>query len=206
MEHGIRLTIIAAALSVLAAGCIATHQWTEDLLGKRQAEMDDRVFKVEIGVREHGERLDRVETRVANLETRNVRKGGSPEKPEKATTPVPRGATQRTLDSVVFVPFAFDSADLNITAEVALATIVTELRDTPRMTLDLEGTTDPVGRFDYNVKLSERRVEAVKRWLVRQGVEPARIISSTARGPLLDHAVKNNLKRRVIVKLMKSTE
>ena len=203
MEHGIGLTIIAAALSVLAAGCIATHEWTQDLLSKRQAEMDDRVVKVEIGVREHGERLDRVETRVASLETRNVRTGGSPEKPN---TLVPREATQRTLDSVVFVPFAFDSADLNITAEVALATIVTELRDTPRITLDLEGTTDPVGRFDYNVKLSERRVEAVKRWLVRQGVEPARIISSTARGPLLDHAVKNNLKRRVIVKVMRSTE
>jgi len=46
----------------------------------------------------------------------------------------------------------------------------------------------------------------VKRWLVQQGIEPARIISSTARGPLLDHSVKNNLKRRVIVKLMRSTE
>ena len=73
MEYGIRLTIIAAALSVLAAGCVATHEWTQDLLGKRQAEMDDRVVKVEIGVRQHGERLDRVETRVADLETRNVR-------------------------------------------------------------------------------------------------------------------------------------
>jgi outer membrane protein OmpA-like peptidoglycan-associated protein len=203
MEYGIRLTIVAAALSVLAAGCVATHEWTQDLLGKRQAEMDDRVVKVEIGVRQHGERLDRVETRVADLETRNVQSVGGPERPN---TLVPRAATQRSLVEVLIIPFAFDSADLNTTAAVALATIVTELRDTPRMTLDLEGTTDPVGRLDYNVKLSERRVEAVKRWLVQQGVEPTRIISSTARGPLLDHSVKNNLKRRVIVKLMRSTE
>jgi len=182
---------------------VATHEWTQDLLGKRQAEMDDRVVKVEIGVRQHGERLDRVETRVADLETRNVRSVGGPEIPN---TLVPRAATQRSLVEVLIIPFAFDSADLNTTAAVALATIVTELRDTPRMTLDLEGTTDPVGRLDYNVKISERRVEAVKRWLVQQGVEPTRIISSTARGPLLDHSVKNNLKRRVIVKLMRSTE
>jgi outer membrane protein OmpA-like peptidoglycan-associated protein len=203
MEYRIRLTIIGAILSLLAAGCIATHEWTQDLLGKRQAELDDRVVKVEIGVREHGERLDRVETRVSDLETRSVRKGGSP---EKANTPVPRGAAHRSLIEVIIIPFAFDSADLNTTAEAALATLVTEVRETPRMTLDLEGTTDPVGRLDYNVKLSARRVEAVKRWLVQQGIEPARIISSTARGPLLDHSVKNNLKRRVIVKLMRSTE
>jgi outer membrane protein OmpA-like peptidoglycan-associated protein len=203
MEYRIRLTIIGAILSLLAAGCIATHEWTQDLLGKRQAELDDRVVKVETGVREHGERLDRVETRVSDLETRSVRKA---ESPQKANTLVPRGAAERSLVEVLIIPFAFDSADLNITAEAALATLVTEVRDTPRMTLDLEGTTDPVGRLDYNVKLSARRVEAVKRWLVQQGIEPARIISSTARGPLLDHSVKNNLKRRVIVKLMRSTE
>jgi outer membrane protein OmpA-like peptidoglycan-associated protein len=74
------------------------------------------------------------------------------------------------------------------------------------VTLDLEGTTDPVGRLDYNLKLSQRRVEVVKRWLMDKGVAPARIVGATARGPLSDAALKNDLKRRVMVKLMRTPD
>src|SRR5262249_39668721 len=61
MRYAIRLTIVAATLSLGSAGCVATEQWTQDLVGKRQAEMDTRVTTVETEVREHGERLDKVE-------------------------------------------------------------------------------------------------------------------------------------------------
>jgi outer membrane protein OmpA-like peptidoglycan-associated protein len=97
-----------------------------------------------------------------------------------------------------------DSADLDASAEAALTAIVKELRDSPHVTLDLEGATDPVGRLDYNIKLSQRRVEVVKRWLVDKGIAPNRIVGATARGPLSDASVKNNLKRRVMVKLMRT--
>jgi outer membrane protein OmpA-like peptidoglycan-associated protein len=110
----------------------------------------------------------------------------------------------RTLVGVVHVPFAFDSADLDASAEAALTAIVKELNDNPQVTLDLEGATDPVGRLDYNIKLSQRRVEVVKRWLVDKGVESTRIVGATARGPLPDPSVKNTLKRRVMVKLMRT--
>jgi outer membrane protein OmpA-like peptidoglycan-associated protein len=81
---------------------------------------------------------------------------------------------------------------------------VKEVRESPQVTLDLEGATDPVGRLDYNIKLSQRRVEVVKRWLVDKGVAPGRIVAATARGPVSDASIKNDLKRRVMVKLMRS--
>jgi outer membrane protein OmpA-like peptidoglycan-associated protein len=74
------------------------------------------------------------------------------------------------------------------------------------MTIDLEGTTDPVGRLDYNLRLSQRRVETVRRWLVAKGVDRSRIVGSRGRGPLVNVSVKNDVKRRVIVKLMTSAE
>jgi hypothetical protein len=37
---------------------------------------------------------------------------------------------------------------------------------------------------------------------LEQGIEPTRIITSTARGPLLDKTVPNDFKRRVMIKLM----
>jgi len=218
MRLGIRLTVGAVALSVVCAGCIATEEWTQDLFAKRQVQVDERFVKVETSVREQGERIDRVEVRLADLgaevsETRALVNGAPPPKAAtnvvvaRSTQPAPAPASLpagRTLVSVINVPFAFDRADLDPSGEAALAAIVKEVRESPQVTLDLEGATDPVGRFDYNVKLSQRRVEVVKRWLVDKGIASSRIVAATARGPLVDSAVKNDLKRRVMVKLMRS--
>jgi hypothetical protein len=46
-------------------------------------------------------------------------------------------------------------------------------------------------------------VEAVRRWLVDKGVDRRRIVGSAGRGPLVDVAVQNSLKRRMVVKLMR---
>jgi len=69
MTHETRLGVLMAALAVFGAGC-ATVEWTEDLFAKQQVEVDTRFDKVEAGVREQGERIDRVEVRVASLDTR----------------------------------------------------------------------------------------------------------------------------------------
>ena len=41
----------------------------------------------------------------------------------------------------------------------------------------VEGYTDSVGSASYNQGLSERRAEAVRRALIRAGVEPTRIVA-----------------------------
>ena len=105
------------------------------------------------------------------------------------------------LVGIIVVPFGFDRADIDADAVVALAAIVKELHDNPSLTIDLEGTTDPVGHRDYNVRLSQRRVETVKRWLLDRGVQRARIVGSTGRGPITD-SVHDHVKRRVVVKVL----
>jgi outer membrane protein OmpA-like peptidoglycan-associated protein len=219
-----RLGIVAAALSLFGAGC-ATVEWTEDLFAKRQVEVDTRFVKVETDVREHGERIDRVEGRVANLDTRltetrdlvrtalpqpptaaPARPAPSETRPTASAPPPERTVRGRTLIGVVHVPFGFDRADLEPGAEAALAAIVKELREHPTMTIDLEGTTDAVGRLDYNLRLSQRRVEAVTRWLTSKGVERSRIVGAKGRGPVANTSLKDDVKRRVMVKLMTSAE
>lgn len=218
MRHGMRLGIIATALSsVLGAGC-ATEEWTQSLFAKRQVEVDERFAKVETEAREQDERIDRVEGRVAHLEvtlteTRDqVRDAlapsptGVPARSDAAARRSGRPAMDRaagsTLVGVIHVPFRFDRADLDADAEAALGSIVKQLREHPRLTIDLEGTTDSVGQFDYNVRLSQRRVAAVKRWLTDKGVQQARIVGSRGRGPIVDTSVKEAAKRRVMVKLL----
>ena len=216
MKHGIHRVIVVAALSLGSAGC-ATVDWTEELFAKRQVEVDNHFTKVETEVRQQGQRIDQVEVRIAKLddrltETRELTRGAKAPAPPIARTTTaaiaaPRPTDRpsgpaRTLVTLVHVPFGFDRADLDPAAEAALTPILEELRRNARLTIDLEGATDAVGGLDYNVKLSQRRVEAVRRWLVGHGVDSARIVGSTARGPLSNVAVKDDLKRRVTVKLM----
>ena len=217
MTYGTRLGVLMAALALFGAGC-ATVDWTEDLFAKQRVEVDTRFDKVEKGVREQGERIDRVEVRMATLETRDVVRTALPQAPTAVPTrPAPaqmrptatapdRVARGRTLIGVIHVPFAFDRADLEPGSEAALGTIVKELREHPTMTIDLEGTTDTAGSLDYNLRLSQRRVEAVTRWLTAKGVERNRIVGTKGLGPVVSTSQKDDAKRRVMVKLMTSAE
>jgi outer membrane protein OmpA-like peptidoglycan-associated protein len=206
-----------AALALFGAGC-ATVDWTEDLFAKQRVEVDTRFDKVEKDVREQGERIDRVEFRMASLETRDVVRTALPQAPAavpvrpapaqmRPTATAPdRAARGRTLIGVIHVPFGFDRADLEVGAEAALGSIVKELREHPTMTIDLEGTTDTVGNRDYNLRLSQRRVEAVSRWLTAKGVDRNRIVGTKGLGPVVSTSPKDDGKRRVMVKLMTSAE
>jgi len=222
MTHGTRLGVLMAALALFGAGC-ATSEWTDDLFAKRQVEVNTRFDKVETGVREQGERIDRVEVRVANMdtrltETRDLVRTAIPQAPTAVPArPAPaqrrptatgwdRLARGRTRMGVVHVPFGFDRADLEPGAEAALTSIVKELREHPNMTIDLEGTTDAVGPLDYNLRLSQRRVEAVTRGLTAKGVDRSRIVGAKGRGPVVSTSLKDDVKRRVMVKLMTSSE
>jgi hypothetical protein len=68
-RHHIGLALVASVLSIVSAGCVATRTWTHELVAKQEVEIDERFEKVETGVRQHEERLDRVEVRVGQLDT-----------------------------------------------------------------------------------------------------------------------------------------
>ena len=73
------------------------------------------------------------------------------------------------------VDFAFNSDKINSNAQSTLDAVVTELNSNPSMTLDIEGHTDSKGNVAYNLKLSERRAQSVKSYLVSQGIDSARL-------------------------------
>jgi outer membrane protein OmpA-like peptidoglycan-associated protein len=208
-QHGERLGRAEARLDDLETG---VHEHAD-----RLDRVDERVVHVDTETRRQGERLDRMDVHVTQLdtglrETRSLLRGALAQTPStsirsaapdrraarSATGPAPR----RTLVGVINVPFGFDSADLDASAQAALAAIVKELRDNASLTVDLEGSTDTVGAVAYNQRLSERRVDAVRRWLVANGVSRARIVGAAGRGPIVDPAVTDDAKRRVMVKLL----
>ncbi len=55
--------------------------------------------------------------------------------------------------------------------------VVKSLNENPTYMLEIEGHTDNVGKDEYNMTLSEKRAAAVKAYLVKKGIDPARLTS-----------------------------
>src|SRR5215471_8980462 len=195
MMHGTRLGVLMAALALFGADVPRLTGPRTSLRSKRWRSIPDSIRSRRVcASRASGSTVSRSAWRTWTR--------ASP----RRTTWCVRPSRGRTLTGVVHVPFGFDRADLEPGAEAALASIVKELREHPTMTIDLEGTTDTVGRLDYNRRLSERRVEAVTRWLTTKGVHRTRIVGAKGRGPVISTSLKDDAKRRVMVKLMTSAE
>src|SRR5206468_9179769 len=107
---------------------------------------------------------------------------------------------QKAVDTVE-VYFGFDKADLSDGAQTALLGVVKELQASPTLIVRLGGFTDPTGTRNYNYVLAQRRVEAVRRFLVDKGVELSRV-QAIGMGPLEDRRVPEEKKRRVTITLM----
>ena len=232
MRRSARLWIAVPAVLLLASGC-ATRDWVREALGKNEAEFDKRMTDqservtgldgrlqgVETGAARTGEAVRGARERADGAFTRAdgafARAEGAQGRADAAFTRADEvdgrltrlwsGRHKRDLVETVQVHFGFDRWDLTDAAQTVLVALVRELHENPRLTVDLQGYADPKGTYDYNVALSQRRVEAVRRHLVEQGVELPRI-NSVGLGPIADKSLPDDKKRRVTLRLMVPAE
>jgi outer membrane protein OmpA-like peptidoglycan-associated protein len=76
------------------------------------------------------------------------------------------------------VLFDTDKAELKSGAATNLAKLATFLNQYQDRSVLIEGHTDSVGNDDYNLGLSQRRADSVKVWLMNQGVNSGRLVTS----------------------------
>lgn len=77
------------------------------------------------------------------------------------------------------VNFDFDKANIRADAVPILEQACRTLKEEPNVDVELQGHTDSVGTEQYNMRLSQRRADAVRNWLVKCGVSASRL---TAKG------------------------
>lgn len=75
--------------------------------------------------------------------------------------------------------FDFGTAQLTTESNETLNMLYQTLKANPSMKIEISGHTDNVGKPDVNQWLSENRAKAVKKWLVKKGIDPKRM---TAKG------------------------
>jgi outer membrane protein OmpA-like peptidoglycan-associated protein len=106
----------------------------------------------------------------------------------------------KVVDSVELY-FGFDRWDLDDGAHTALHALVKELLANPSLTVELVGYTDTKGARQYNYELSQRRVEAARRFLAEKGIALSRI-QAVGLGPITAEKAPEAQKRRVTARLM----
>jgi outer membrane protein OmpA-like peptidoglycan-associated protein len=223
-----RIAVLLPAVLIVVSAC-ATRGWVRETMDKRDAQIGQRVDTVDqqvstVGqqvsavqgrVTQESQRLDGVDARVSTLgtavtETSEAARGAkeasiaAAAKADGVDQRVTRLWTNRyspKLVDTVQVLFGFDRADLDDRAQTSLVNLAKDLQSNQNLTVELVGYTDMRGPREYNYQLSQRRVEAVRRFLVERGVQLSRI-QSVGLGPITDKTGPESEKRRVTAKLM----
>ena len=103
--------------------------------------------------------------------------------------------------------FKTNSAELSDDAFGKLDLVVEYLKKHPDMRIRVEGYTDSTGSAEYNKKLSQKRAEAVKAYLVKQGISADRIeaVGYGEENPVADNSTPEGRQanRRVEIKPIK---
>jgi outer membrane protein OmpA-like peptidoglycan-associated protein len=81
----------------------------------------------------------------------------------------------QVLRSTSSIKFDFNSDKLQESSHASLDNLYALLQKYPGSKLIVEGHTDNVGSDEFNLKLSQRRADAVKNYLVAKGIDAGRI-------------------------------
>jgi outer membrane protein OmpA-like peptidoglycan-associated protein len=123
--------------------------------------------------------------------------------------------TRRTAGGLVVtlgsnsIRFDFDKSDIKPQYREILSRIAGVLMSVEGYSISVYGYTDDIGTADYNLKLSERRAQAVRDYLVESGVDPKIVTSkgygkSDPRAPG-DSAAAHATNRRVEIGIVDTT-
>ncbi|MBI1735875.1 MAG: OmpA family protein [Candidatus Rokubacteria bacterium] len=186
----------------------------EQRVGQVDARVGSEGQRLEGRIGEESKRIDAVGMKVKSVEeATEATRGVATAARERADVAVVRADEvdgkltrlwtsrhKRSVVDTVRVQFGFDRFELDDRAQTTLVTLVEELKKNPALGVLLEGYTDPRGPRSYNLELSQRRVDAVRRYLVTNGVEMWRI-DALGFGPLDGKETPDAQKRRVTVTL-----
>jgi outer membrane protein OmpA-like peptidoglycan-associated protein len=90
-------------------------------------------------------------------------------------TPQGNIADSRGCSAIRPVLFEFGTYNLQRKFFSNLDSVVSMLNKKPLMRIQIQGHTDNIGSHEYNMDLSQKRAQVVKRYLINKGIDAARI-------------------------------
>ena len=90
-------------------------------------------------------------------------------------TPAPAPAPETLKIILEDVHFEHNKASLTPLAKEILGKDIQVLKENPRVKVEVQGHTSAIGSAIYNMKLSWKRADTVKEYLVKEGISPDRM-------------------------------
>lgn len=184
---------VAALVTVLGGG----RKFTTGADGVGEEKLP--LGKTELSVWAEGFQAERVKTEILRDE---------PSKVTVVLRPARAIVREDRVEILDKVFFEFDSATIKAESFRILDEVTAVMMNHPEITLiEVQGHTDDQGSDEYNLKLSERRANAVRDYLLTAGVEPGRLIAAGyGEGEPLQTGTSEEAReanRRVVFKIMK---
>jgi outer membrane protein OmpA-like peptidoglycan-associated protein len=196
-KHFARVGILAAVM-LGSFGC-ATQTWVIETIREMDKELVARFEKDEAAA---AAETVRVNGQLAEIRGIGVDARGRADRAQSTADGVNSRVTQVLANRLKRAPvvqlditFETGKADINQLDRAALQALLPTIKDNPTYTVDIVGYTDTVGTPDYNVDLSWRREEAVRRYLAERGVELNRFFFIGVGEELSGDDVKDTAKR-----------
>lgn len=217
------MSLLVAGLAFSATGC-ATKKYVRSNVEPLEA----RLGTVEQTTQEHEGEIKRIDQRVESGLSEAISRADSAAKSAESAGQEARnakGLAEQGLSKVATVEgklanvhnyqpfgnatvrFDFDSAELNDEARQELDRFAGGFKDRAHYLVEIQGFTDTVGDEDYNIQLSNRRAQAVARYLtVEHGIPLAKIamLGYGKAMPAADNKTRDGrkLNRRVEVRVL----
>jgi outer membrane protein OmpA-like peptidoglycan-associated protein len=219
------LLVVCASILVVS-GC-ATKKFVRNQVKTSSDTLTARIETNEGQIKEAKDDADKkvsgVETKVSALDTKTSEQFNSvkgdvqnvDQKASQANTAAERAANNVSALDTKFqnrnqfnttdeksIQFKFNSAIVDPQYTEMLDEVANALMQNPDAIVVLEGRTDSMGSKDYNVKLGERRIDAVRRYLaVEKGVPVYRIhdISFGAEKPIAENKSRDGREKNRVV-------
>ncbi|MEQ9007248.1 MAG: OmpA family protein, partial [Ekhidna sp.] len=102
-----------------------------------------------------------------------------PPTPQKSSSIENLGKMNNTSDRAVVRNIYFDFGDTKVTDESlpVLRVILKRMNEYSQLNIEIAGHTDSIGDEQTNQWVSQKRAEAVKKWLVENGISENRILA-----------------------------
>ena len=180
-----RKVVILTALSILivlsSVGC-ATKKYARNRINERVTPLEQRTGELEETSRRNTQDIGRLGTDITDVRGRADRAQSQADTAlsraeeantrantaEQSVTALRSNIDKYGLQNTATVNFKFNSYQLTPEATEALDQMAAQIKDRENFILEIQGFADAIGSDSYNNQLTQRRADAVRRYLAEQ--------------------------------------
>ena len=179
MKRRLTYSLALTSVVVLASVGCATKKYARDRINERVMPLEHRTGELEETSRRNTQDIARLTTDITDVRgkadraqsqadtalTRADEANNRVTGAERSVTDLRANLDSFTLQNTASVRFKFDSYELMPEAKQSLDQLAAQIKDRSNFILEIQGFADWVGSDAYNNQLTQRRAEAVRRYM-----------------------------------------